>query len=134
MKINVEEILKDHALTKVAVEHLAYSMFDVQSYDELTPKEKEIIPESSFNRMIQSATITYRNLKQNNPSCIILIRVGHFYNTYDDDAETVATVLGIALNTVCIETKKASIPRHAIDTYMPKLIRAGFKVAIHDNY
>ena len=134
MKINIEEIVSNPALALVAAKHLAYSMQDVNCYDELTPKEKEIISEKSFNQILISASVTYQKLKEKNPHHIILIRVGHFYNTYDDDAATISNTLGISLcQNIGESNKKATIPRHAIDTYLPKLIRAGYKVALCDN-
>jgi len=133
MKIDIEKIISNPSLVRVAAEHFAYSMYDVHSYDELTPKEKSIISLESFELMMEYATTSYRNLKEKNPNAIILIRVGHFYNTYDDDADTIAKALGITLSQAN-DTHKASIPRHAIDTYLPKLIRAGHKVALCDHY
>lgn len=134
MIINIKEIVSNPALSLVAAKHLAYSMRDVNCYEELTPKEKEIISKKAFNQILVSASITYQKLKEKNPNHIILIRVGHFYNTYDDDASKISNILGIALcQNVGKSNKKASFPRHAIDTYLPKLIRAGYKVALWEN-
>ena len=134
MKINIEKILSNPVLAKVAAEHLAYSLQDVQIYDDLTPREKSIISEDCFKEILIDSTETYQSLKKKNPNHVILIRVGHFYTTYNDDAEIVAKTLGITLSRKPISlVRQATMPRHTIDDYLPKLIRAGYKVAIHDN-
>ena len=77
-------------------------------------------------------TLTYfKELKTKHPDAIILFRKGNFYMTYEDDAETTANDLGI------IVTKKdgvrmAGFPNHALDTYLPRLVRKGHRVAIVD--
>jgi DNA mismatch repair protein MutS len=75
-------------------------------------------------------------VKAQHPEALLLYRVGDFYETYSDDAVTAARVLGL------VQTKKsngdkgpipmAGFPHHAIETYLTKLVRAGFKVAICD--
>ena len=75
-------------------------------------------------------------VKAQHPEAILLYRVGDFYETYSDDAVTAARVLGL------VQTKKsngekgpipmAGFPHHAIEGYLTKLVRAGFKVAICD--
>ena len=75
-------------------------------------------------------------VKAQHPEAILLYRVGDFYETYSDDAVTAARVLGL------VQTKKsngdkgpiamAGFPHHAIENYLTKLVRAGFKVAICD--
>ena len=77
-------------------------------------------------------TLTYFNqLKKQYPDAIILFRMGNFYQTFEEDAQTTANDLGI------IVTKKdgvrmAGFPQHALDTYLPRLIRCGNRVAIVD--
>ncbi len=76
------------------------------------------------------------DLKAKNPDAILLFRCGDFYETYADDATTAAQVLGITLthrnNKGTTNTEMAGFPYHALDTYLPRLIRAGFRVAICD--
>ncbi len=76
------------------------------------------------------------DLKAKNPDAILLFRCGDFYETYADDATTAAQVLGITLthrnNKGGDNTEMAGFPYHALDTYLPRLIRAGFRVAICD--
>jgi len=73
-------------------------------------------------------------IKEANPDTILLFRVGDFFETFDEDAKTTSKVLGITLtkraNGAAGEVPLAGFPHHAIDTYLPKLIRAGFRVAV----
>ena len=76
------------------------------------------------------------DLKAKNPDALLLFRCGDFYETYSSDAVTAAQVLGITLtrrnNKNQESTEMAGFPHHALDTYLPRLIRAGFRVAICD--
>ena len=81
----------------------------------------------------QHKVVTYNELKAKHPDAILLFRCGDFYESYDDDAVDVAKILGI---TLCghsgIWTNLVGFPHHALDNYLPKLIRAGKRVAICD--
>lgn len=69
--------------------------------------------------------------KQND--ILLLIKCGDFYETYDDDAEETARILGITLTKRAgVGTRMAGFPYHALDAYLPKLIRAGKRVRIAD--
>ena len=79
----------------------------------------------------------FYDLKAQHPDAVLLFRCGDFYETYCDDAVTASKVLGITLtrrnnkgSAAAIEM--AGFPHHALDTYLPKLIRAGHRVAICD--
>ena len=78
----------------------------------------------------------YKSIKAKYPDAILLFRVGDFYETFDTDAVTTAQVLGIVLtkraNGAATYTDLAGFPYHALDTYLPKLVRAGYRVAICD--
>ena len=78
----------------------------------------------------------YFSIKAKYPDAILLFRVGDFYETFGDDAITASAVLGIVLtkraNGVAQHVELAGFPHHSIDTYLPKLVRAGHKVAICD--
>lgn len=69
--------------------------------------------------------------KAKHPDAVLLFRVGDFYESYEEDAEVVAKELGIALKEKG-DTKMANFPHHALDTYLPKLIQAGKRVAVYD--
>jgi len=75
----------------------------------------------------------YFNLKSKHPDAILLFRVGDFYETFGDDAVKAADVLGIVLtsrNNGGSDIALAGFPYHSVDVYLPKLVRAGFRVAI----
>lgn len=77
---------------------------------------------------------TFKMLKEKHSDALILFRVGDFYETYCKDAQKASEVLGVTLT----KNKKediaiAGFPFHALDTYLPKLIRAGIRVAICDD-
>ena len=75
----------------------------------------------------------YAQIKSKYPDAILLFRVGDFYETFGEDAITVARTLGI------VQTKRnngssaielAGFPYHSLNLYLPKLVRSGFRVAI----
>ncbi len=76
----------------------------------------------------------YNRIKTKYPDAILLFRVGDFYETFSQDAITTAKVLGIVLtkraNGSASYIELAGFPYHALDAYLPKLVRAGFRVAI----
>lgn len=76
------------------------------------------------------------SMKEKHPEALLLFRCGDFYETYCDDAVEAARVLGITLtrrnNGAASGAEMAGFPHHALDTYLPKLIRAGKRVAICD--
>lgn len=78
----------------------------------------------------------YFDLKQKHPDAVLLFRCGDFYETYSQDAVTASEILGITLTKRANGKEKtvemAGFPHHALDTYLPKLIRAGKRVAICD--
>jgi DNA mismatch repair protein MutS len=76
----------------------------------------------------------YFEIKSKYKDVILLYRMGDFYETFEEDARTVHKVLGITLtkraNGKAAHVALAGFPYHALDTYMPKLIRAGYRVAV----
>jgi len=78
----------------------------------------------------------YFSVKAQHPEAILLYRVGDFYETYSDDALLASKVLGLVLtrrsNGDKGDTPMAGFPHHAIETYLQKLVRSGYKVAICD--
>ena len=95
---------------------------------EAAPEEKELV-RTPNNTLVSQ----YEDLRRKHPDALLLFRCGDFYECYDEDAKKAADVLGITL-TVRNSTgrKMAGFPYHALDTYFPKLIRAGHRVAICD--
>ena len=75
----------------------------------------------------------FQELKAKHPEAVLLFRCGDFYESYMEDAEICAQVLGITLTKRSSDkVSMAGFPYHALDTYLPKLIRAGKRVAICD--
>jgi DNA mismatch repair protein MutS len=78
----------------------------------------------------------YNQIKSKYPDALLLFRVGDFYETFGDDAVKAANVLNIVLtkrkNGTASEIALAGFPHHSLDTYLPKLVRAGLRVAICD--
>ena len=78
----------------------------------------------------------YNEIKVKYPDALLLFRVGDFYETFGDDAVRTADILGIVLTKrgagSASETELAGFPHHALETYLPKLVRAGERVAICD--
>lgn len=75
----------------------------------------------------------YYEAKKKQPDAILLFRIGDFYETFGQDAITASRVLGITLtnrNNGSADTELAGFPHHSVDTYLPKLVRAGYRVAI----
>lgn len=91
--------------------------------------------------MAKKAKITplmkqYNSIKAKYPDALLLFRVGDFYETFSDDAVKAAKILDIILTKrgagSATETALAGFPHHAINTYLPKLVKAGLRVAICD--
>ncbi|MDR2847549.1 MAG: DNA mismatch repair protein MutS [Bacteroidales bacterium] len=78
----------------------------------------------------------YYSIKEKHPDAVLLFRVGDFYETYGEDAIQAADILGITLtrraNGAAASVELAGFPYHALDTYLPRLVRAGQRVAICD--
>jgi DNA mismatch repair protein MutS len=78
----------------------------------------------------------HRAIKQKYPDAVLLFRVGDFYETFAEDAVITSRVLGITLtkrnNGAAASSELAGFPHHALDTYLHKLVKAGYRVAICD--
>lgn len=98
---------------------------------EKTGKTKGVAADTETPLMKQ-----YNAFKAKYPDAILLFRVGDFYETFGQDAVKTAATLGITLtkrgNGKANEIELAGFPHHAVDTYLPKLVRAGHRVAVCD--
>ncbi|MBP5397097.1 MAG: DNA mismatch repair protein MutS [Bacteroidales bacterium] len=76
----------------------------------------------------------FYSVKAQHPEALLLFRCGDFYETYGEDAVTASKILGIVLTrrSNVVETAMAGFPYHSIETYLPKLVLAGYKVAVCD--
>ena len=106
-----------------------------EAKEETKKTETKAVAAASLSPMLKQ----FYDLKAKHPDAILLFRCGDFYETYCNDAEKASKILGITLTrssrTKDIEGKPLSVagfPYHALDTYLPKLIRAGERVAICD--
>ncbi|MCU7489984.1 MAG: DNA mismatch repair protein MutS [Ignavibacteria bacterium] len=76
----------------------------------------------------------YHKIKESHPDTILLFRVGDFFETFEEDAKIASKVLGITLtrrsNGASGDTPLAGFPFHALDAYLPKLVRSGYRVAV----
>lgn len=106
-----------------------------EAKEETKKTETKAVAAASLSPMLKQ----FYDLKAKHPEAILLFRCGDFYETYCNDAEKASKILGITLTrssrTKDIEGKPlnmAGFPYHALDTYLPKLIRAGERVAICD--
>ena len=103
--------------------------------EELTKAETKAVAATVLSPILRQ----YDDLKKKHPDALLLFRTGDFYQTYRDDARKASGILGITLtrNSQIKDREgkpleSAAFPQHALDTYLPKLIRAGQRVAICD--
>ncbi len=88
---------------------------------------------SSKTKSLTPLMRQYHQIKEEHEGAILLFRVGDFYETFADDAELVSKELGITLtkrNNGSDQTPLAGFPYHALDTYLPKLVKKGYRVAV----
>ena len=101
-------------------------------------KKKNISTMAKKNNELTPMMKQFFDLKAKHPDAVLLFRCGDFYETYCEDAVTASRILGITLTRRGngaggrTETEMAGFPHHALDTYLPKLVRAGKRVAICD--
>ena len=78
----------------------------------------------------------YHQIKAKHPGALLLFRVGDFYETFGEDAIKTSKILGIVLtkrkNGAAADIELAGFPHHSLETYLPKLVRAGQRVAVCD--
>lgn len=120
---------KARAEAKAKAEAEAKVEKEAEPVKEAEPKAEKAEPVAVTPLMRQ-----YKEMKKKHPDAILLFRVGDFYEIFGEDAITASDVLGITL-TRRANGKKSSIelagfPHHALDSYLPKLVRAGHRVAI----
>jgi DNA mismatch repair protein MutS len=109
----------------------AFYTFEVNEIAVSTADEKETSSVVETPLMKQ-----YNSIKVKYPDALLLFRVGDFYETFGEDAVKAARILGIVLtkrkNGAAAYVELAGFPHHSLDTYLPKLVRAGNRVAICD--
>ena len=81
---------------------------------------------------INTAMMQYQRFKEKHPDAIFLVRIGETYQCYNEDAENVSKATGVAL-THDNDRAKVSFPQRALDIYLPRLVRAGYRIAIMED-
>ncbi len=110
-------------------------MADVSASKAQAEPSAESAPQAEQASEPSALAKAYEQMKAKHPDSILLFRCGDFYEAYGDDARTASEVLGITLTRTSrkdITAQMAGFPHHALDTYLPKLVRAGKRVAICD--
>lgn len=114
---------------------LAHSRREIlRKADEIKSRESGQSQNPQGTVMEEKLTSQFTEMKRKRPDAILLFRIGDTYQTYREDADKACSILGIDkrdIKTVHGETvANASFPDKALDTYLPKLVRAGLRVAI----
>lgn len=94
-------------------------------------KIKKIVEPSEYE--MKNAPMQYKEIKKKHPECVILFRVGDFYEAYCDDARICSNLLGLTLLTYYGENGSYNMVRfrhYNLDTFLPDLIRFGKRIAI----
>jgi hypothetical protein len=130
--------LLDKCLQKLVADgkHVALYDIDIQSPEELAEFQAMVDTEIARNKKEAESAIfkQFCDLKKKHPEALLLFRSGDFYKCYEEDAIKAAEILAIAsIKESADSITIAGFPYHALDTYLPKLIRAGIRVAICDD-
>lgn len=97
--------------------------------DSSAPEVESIALENSSSSLPEQ----FKSLKEKHPDAVLLFRCGDFYEAYCEDAKSVSDILGITLTKRSSDgLEMAGFPFHALDTYLPRIIRHGVRVAICD--
>ncbi len=122
---------KKNSKLKERLEELGYDVHGKKIKAEKKADQSEaVIHENTSDKSLMEQ---YEVMKKKHPDAILLFRVGDFYELFEHDAETAAIVLGITLTTRTTKGKTHQLcgfPAHSIDTYLPKLVESGNRVAI----
>lgn len=118
-----------------AAEEVAQEEAEEQEPEAPAPQAENAESPSLFSNVEEPTPILkqFDELKAKHPDAVLLFRCGDFYECYREDAVACAEILGITLTRRSADkVEMAGFPYHALDTYLPKLIRAGKRVAICD--
>ena len=136
-----KDIIREEQKQQEAVKNMNSEDKDVpvaqkgKSIDDASSKEEKEAEKTQLSPIMKQ----FQNLKEKHPDALLLFRCGDFYETYKEDAVTASKILGITLTKSSKQLddkgkqlQMAGFPYHALDSYLPKLIRAGQRVAICD--
>ncbi len=115
------------------IEEYLFKTLDLNESD-IHYMASDVIPvsEEEYHAKVEPknpVTVTWEELKEKHPDALLLFRCGNFYEAYFDDAVEMAKTLGLTI-TEEKNLKTSAFPHHALDTYLPKLIRSGHRIAI----
>ena len=108
-------------------------MADVSASKAQAEPSAESAPQAEQASEPSALAKAWESMKAKHPDSILLFRCGDFYESYDIDAKIISEVLGITLTRTSrkdITAQMAGFPHHALDSYLPRLVRAGKRVAI----
>lgn len=122
-------MLKKSKGVKIAMESIATLQQEISRQKEAEQKKSDA--EHVELEELSATVRQFKELKAKHPDALFLFREDDFYTAYSEDAECISELLDIVI------TKKgkrntASFPKHALDTYLPKLVKAGKRIAICD--
>ena len=103
--------------------------------EQAAPQEQSAAPQAEQAAEQSALAKAFEQMKSKHPDAVLLFRMGDFYGSFADDAKILSEVLGITLTRTSakdITAQQAAFPAHALDTYLPKIVRAGKRVAICD--
>ena len=126
-----EETQQESVQTEVKVKSGKKSASKSEAKTEVKAKSES----TSKGEKTPSLAEQFKSLKEKHPDAMLLFRKGDFYETANEDAKKASEILGITLTKPQDKSKGeqlAGFPHHALDTYLPKLIRAGVRIAIVD--
>lgn len=122
---------KKNVKLKERLEELGYDVWGKKiKTEKKIDQAKPVIHEGTSDKSLLEQ---YEEMKKKRPDSILLFRVGDFYELFEQDATTAAIILGITLTTRRTKGKEHQLcgfPAHSLDTYLPKLVQAGKRVAI----
>ena len=99
--------------------------------EQAAPQEQSAAPQAEQSALAKA----FESMKAKHPDAVLLFRMGDFYGSFGDDAKVLSEVLGITLTRTSakdITAQQAAFPAASLDTYLPKIVRAGKRVAICD--
>ncbi len=100
---------------------------------ERTKKDRGLPPFKKIAAKPQKSPMEqYRDAKERHPGMLLLFRMGDFYELFNEDARSAATLLGLTLTTRDKTIPMAGFPHHQLENYLPKLLAAGIRVAVCD--
>ncbi len=129
---STEQVKQNHTEEKVKVEDKPNTKSQEAAKEEQKKQEQKKQDEKKAADKLPKIPWTWNDLHKRHPDAMLMFRTGDFYSLYKEHAVKGHEILGITLDKIKDDVDRAMFPHHALDTYLPKLIRAGQRVAICD--